>query len=394
MRDGWAETSLGEVADVLSGFAFKSELFSEKQGIPLIRIRDLQKQTWTEVGYLGDFDERYVVNKGDFLIGMDGEFRCYEWLGGKALLNQRVCRIQDFASTQIIPRFVYFLVNNYLEEIEKSTSYTTVKHISIKQVKGISFPLPPLTEQKRIVDVVTSVDTYIDALKQQVDIARRARNAVLHELLSADGKGWEEITLGDLTSTTRPICYGVLKPGPFVDGGVPLVRITDMDRSLLGPEGMHRISPELDDEFRRSRLRGNEVLLSIQGTVGRVARCAPELVGANISRTIAVIDCDKRMMNEFLAIYLESLASNNSFNSSGSTRDSLNISEIRLITISVPPLVEQKRIVEIVSSMDDVIQVTEQTLINAKSLRSGLLSDLLSGEHEIPASYDVFVGAA
>jgi len=44
--------------------------------------------------------------------------------------------------------------------------------------------------------------------------------------------------------------------------------------------------------------------------------------------------------------------------------------------------------------MDEVIQSTEQAVVDAKNLRSGLLSDLLSGEHEIPASYDVFVGAA
>jgi hypothetical protein len=51
-------------------------------------------------------------------------------------------------------------------------------------------------------------------------------------------------------------------------------------------------------------------------------------------------------------------------------------------------LVVQKRIVGIVSSMDDVIQSTEQAVIDAKALRSGLLLDLLSGVHEIPDSYD------
>jgi type I restriction enzyme S subunit len=65
-----------------------------------------------------------------------------------------------------------------------------------------------------------------------------------------------------------------------------------------------------------------------------------------------------------------------------------------LVEISLPPLEEQRRIVEIVSSMDEVIQSTEQVIAEAKNSRSGLLSDLLSGEHKIPASYDVFVGAS
>jgi restriction endonuclease S subunit len=60
----------------------------------------------------------------------------------------------------------------------------------------------------------------------------------------------------------------------------------------------------------------------------------------------------------------------------------------------LPPLAEQRQIVEIVSSMDVLIQSTEEAVINAKALRSGLLSDLLSGEHEIPASYDSLLGAA
>jgi len=215
---------------------------------------------------------------------------------------------------------------------------------------------------------------------------------------------WLECTLGELTANSRPICYGVLKPGPFVDDGVPLVRITDMDRPLLGPSGMHKISKELDNEFKRSRLRGNEVLLSIQGTVGRVARCAPELAGANISRTIALIDCDERLENEFLALYLENLGSRDLFKSSGSTRASLNISEIRLIKVPIPSLVEQRRIVDLVASVDRYISALSSSptsvtsrgdvLGEARKLRSALLHDLLSGKHLIPKSYDQLFGKA
>ena len=72
----------------------------------------------------------------------------------------------------------------------------------------------------------------------------------------------------------------------------------------------------------------------------------------------------------------------------------VNRSELLSTKIILPNLGEQKRIVDIVSSMDDVIRTTEQVVVDAKNLRSGLLSDLLSGEHEIPESYDKFMEAA
>jgi type I restriction enzyme S subunit len=190
--------------------------------------------------------------------------------------------------------------------------------------------------------------------------------------------GWIQSSLGELTEHTRPICYGVLKPGPQVDGGIPLVKITDMDRRILGPEGMQRISNELDGEFRRSRLKGGEVLLSIQGTVGRVAIAATTLEGANISRTIAVIDPDERLMNLYLLYVLEKIATEGEYDSAGSTRESLNISTIRNMKIWCPPLPEQKRIVDLISSVDSYIEALQKKLEGVKKSRNAVLHELLT----------------
>lgn len=182
--DDWADTTLGNVAGVLSGFAFKSELFREDEGLPLIRIRDLYKQSWTEVGYVGEFDTRYIVERGDFLIGMDGEFRCYEWLGSTALLNQRVCRIQDFDVSRVIPRFIFYSINSFLQEIEAQTSFTTVKHLSVKQVKDIVLVLPTLDEQQRIVDEISKIDAVIQETTSSLAATRQLRSALLNKEIS------------------------------------------------------------------------------------------------------------------------------------------------------------------------------------------------------------------
>jgi hypothetical protein len=92
----------------------------------------------------------------------------------------------------------------------------------------------------------------------------------------------------------------------------------------------------------------------------------------------------------FMEKYVDTLRND----TQGSTIQYLKKGQFTEAPIVLPPLAEQERIVEIVSSMDDVVQSTEQAVVDAKNLRSGLLSDLLSGNHEIPASYDSLLGNA
>ena len=82
----WPRRPLGEVASIINGFAFKSKLFVAQGGKPLIRIRDIFKDH-TEVGFTGEYDERYVVRSGELLVGMDGDFKCALWRGPESLLN-------------------------------------------------------------------------------------------------------------------------------------------------------------------------------------------------------------------------------------------------------------------------------------------------------------------
>lgn len=94
----------------------------------------------------------------------------------------------------------------------------------------------------------------------------------------------------------------------------------------------------------------------------------------------------------FLYLYMETIKLGD-FVQPGAV-PSVNNKIVSDISIFLPPLSEQKQIVEIVSAMDELIQSTKQAVVDAKTLRSGLLSDLLSGNHEIPTSYDSLLGAA
>ena len=199
----WSKRQLSELLVVQNGFAFSSKKFSTTDGTPLIRIRDLNPGTGTKTRYLGEFDEQFLVHKGDLLIGMDGEFRCNIWKGPDALLNQRVCRLQNFSS-DLIPKFLFYGINKYLKEIEDVTGFTTVKHLSSKSIKEIKFPLPPLAEQERIVGILDEAFEGIAAATAQAEKnlhnARELFQSVLQSTFSQKGDEWVE-TEGTDSST-------------------------------------------------------------------------------------------------------------------------------------------------------------------------------------------------
>ena len=392
MRDGWVETPISDIAKVLSGFAFKSELFNKSEGIPLIRIRDLPKRNSTEALYTGSYEDRYLVKKGDFLIGMDGEFQCYEWNGPDALLNQRVCRIQDFNVGKVVPRYIYFAVNQYLDKIEQNTGYTTVKHISAKQVLGITIPLPPLPEQKRIVDLISSVDTYIEALQQQLESAEKSRNAVLYELLTAGGDDWIETSLGEIAEVVGGGTPSTTI-GEYWDGDIVWLtptEITSQDGKVVS-DSIRKIT---DLGFKNSgaqMLPKDSVILTSRASVGFVALSGKELC---TNQGFQSLIPKPSVLSKFLMFWIQQNRPEFESRSAGSTFKEISKSNVKSIKLQLPPLPEQRRIVEIVNTIDEVISQTELTTSKAKNLRSGLLSDLLSGEHEIPTSYDKVMSAA
>lgn len=201
MRSGWEIKKLNEVLKIQNGYAFNSKLFTVEKGIPLIRIRDIKNGISTETNFNGQYDKKYEVKAGDLLIGMDGEFACYEWKGDTALLNQRVCRLQEF-SDRVYSRFLFYGINKYLKAIEDDTAYATVKHISSRQIENIEIPLPALSEQKRIVELLDEAFAAIDKAKTNVEKnlqnAKELFESYLQNVFANKGEDWEEKRLSEV----------------------------------------------------------------------------------------------------------------------------------------------------------------------------------------------------
>lgn len=179
---GWVFVRLGDVAFSQAGFAFMSRFFNESaEGLPLIRIRDVG-QPFTGTYYSGEYREEFLVEKGDYLISMDGEFRVSPWTNGRALLNQRVSRLL-FYYEGVGQRFIADSLQARLRELQGVKAYTTVDHLSGTQITESVIGLPPFAEQHRIVAKVDELMALCDQLEQQQTHSIAAHQTLVETLL-------------------------------------------------------------------------------------------------------------------------------------------------------------------------------------------------------------------
>lgn len=187
ISDKWQRVRIGDIASVQNGFPFKSNFFSTESGFPLIRIRDVGRGE-TQHFYTGEYDDEFVVKRGDILIGMDGDFRVARWKGPDALLNQRVCRLK-LVSEFYDEDFFLTCLQPYLNAVHAETSSVTVKHLSSRTVQEIPLPLPPLNEQRRIVEKIETLFDEIDKGVESLQATKTTLSLYRQSLLKSAFEG-------------------------------------------------------------------------------------------------------------------------------------------------------------------------------------------------------------
>ena len=140
MPDDWKTTDIYSIANIIYGSPFASKLFNtEKNGKPIIRIRDLREQQ-SDVYTPEERPDGYLIQPKDIVVGMDGEFRPYIWGGEPGWLNQRVCVFENKRPKG--KAFVYFSIKPLLDVVEKTQVATTVIHIGKKDFDKFQILLP------------------------------------------------------------------------------------------------------------------------------------------------------------------------------------------------------------------------------------------------------------
>lgn len=339
----------------------------------------------------------------------------------------------------IDPRYLFCWIRgpeiqNSIEDI--ATGTTNQIELNRRTIIRTHLPLPPLSEQKRIADKLERVLLRVDLCREHLDrvpiLLNRFRKAVLTAAFSGElTEGWRDtnpiqadaskiagtihaahkkagghkignaapptedvhnlqvesfpsswklLTLRDVVLPNRPITYGILKPGPDLDDGVPYVRVADYRNEQLSFNGLRRTSTEIDLAFKRSKLIKGDILLSIRGTVGRLILVPSELDGANITQDSARISIQPALNRDFVLWYLRSEFAQSRMKSAvkGVAVQGINIGDIRALQIPVPSRREQNEIVHLIKSLFTYADRLEERFIAARAQVERLTPTILT----------------
>lgn len=387
VRDDWREVAVADVVAMLPGFAFKSENFvtDTDAGQPLIRIRDLGL-TNTATCYVGDYDEAFAVRDGDILVGMDGTFEAVRWQGGNALLNQRVLKLSAARQDTIDDGYLFYRVQPALSELEQTIGGTTVKHLSTKDLKRLTWQLPPIDEQRRIAEVLRSVDEAIATSWQTLSQMSAAKTAERREAFSASAapvlhprlekQGWSRTRLGKVFVERKE--KGV--------AGLPVASVSIEQGLVLRADLDRRVASNLPAEGH-SLVRKNDIAYNMmrmwQGACGvATADCL-------VSPAYVVITPKPEVYPRFAHHLLRSepvIALLHAY-SQGVVDDRLRLypQAFGQIPINMPPLVIQREIAELLDGYGDCEAAAAKELASKAAMKASLMSDLLSGRVRVPA---------
>ncbi|HCH6176322.1 TPA: restriction endonuclease subunit S [Vibrio parahaemolyticus] len=191
---------------------------------------------------------------------------------------------------------------------------------------------------------------------------------------------WETRSLDSIVDA--PIRYGVVQIGENVEDGVPIVPIKFINSIETSP--LHKTAKNIESKYINSRIKGGDVLISIKGTIGAVG-LVPSGFEGNIAREIARIRPSKNYDSSYVLYQLQSDFTQKRIQNLtvGSTRKEFSIHTIKRFSIDIPPLPEQRKIAQILSTWDKAITTTEKLIDASKQQKKALMQQLLTGKKRL-----------
>lgn len=328
----------------------------------------------------------YLFNEEAILIpGEGGIGDIFHYFNGKYGLHQRTYRVHPISDSVYGKYIYYYLFANFKCYINKKSYKSTAASIRKPMLTDFPISIPSLSEQQRIVSILDTFTSSISNLKQQIEERRKQYEYERDLLLDLEGKeGVEMKKLEEVVSSDCSLSYGIVQPGDDVADGVPVVRPVDLISNYVKLDGLKKTERLISESYKRTILKGNEILFCVRGTTGIMGLATNELKGCNVTRGIVPISFDDEITKMFVYYQLKCFRLQKVIDekTNGTALKQINIKDLRLLNLFFPPLSTQSRIVSILDTFEQSIANLEEQLAMREKQYEYYRNQLLTFEGE------------
>ena len=217
-----------------------------------------------------------------------------------------VCRTKD--ESVLMQRFLPFIfqTDHFWKFAEENKKGSTNFFLNWSDFEKYEFYLPDIEKQRELVELLWACEktklAYKDLLLKTDELVKSQFIEVIQPLWDSENT----VPLDDLVEDDRPITYGILKPGTGYPGGIPVIKVKDMKAGVIDQSDLLLTSPEIDSNYKRSKLNAGDLLISIRGSVGRMAEVPDCLQDANITQDTARLTIKQSYNKIYIRGVLES----------------------------------------------------------------------------------------
>lgn len=396
----WCWVKFGQIIDLISGRDAKStDCNSLGIGIPyILGASNLENNVFTIERWI---EQPQVISlKNDILLSVKGTIgKVYLQKEEKINISRQIMSIRT--GPTLFPQFTYWLVSN-LSDSFREAGNGLIPGISREDILQKEVPLPPASEQQRIVDRIESLFARLDEAKQKVqdalDSFETRKAAILHKAFTGEltarwrkehGVGiesWKEKTSTQLFEYVTSGSRGWAKY--YSQDGDPFIRMGNLDHGTIELDltDIQYVSLPSKAEGQRTKLQKNDILISITADIGMIGLVRQVEKDSYINQHIALARPAGDNNAEFIAWYLVSDVGLQQLQNKqrGATKIGLGLDDIRSLKLLMPILGEQTEIVRI---LDDLLakeqqakEAAEKVLEQIDLIKKAILARAFRGE--------------
>lgn len=390
--EDWEDEKLGELAKVCMCKRIFADQTTENGEIPFFKIGTFGREADAFIPrpLYEKFKQRFSYpQRGDVLISAAGTLgRSVVFDGKDSYFQDSNIVWLDIDKDRLCNEYLY----HYYKVIKWASSEgSTIARLYNGIICSTHIVLPALGEQKRIAAVLSETDELIALTEKQISKKKAIKQGAMQELLTGKRRllgfsgEWQNFNLMKHSKIKARIGWQGLKKAEYLDSGYALlVTGTDFDDGKVRWDNCHYVTRSRYDQDQNIQIRNNDILITKDGSLGKVALVQGLTKPATLNSGIFVIRPLQSIYDPvFVYHILSSFVFKNFLDklSAGSTIIHLYQKDVDKFEFLLPPTIEeQKTIAAILSEMDDDIEALDEKLAKYRQVKQGMMQQLLTGK--------------